>query len=225
MTDTLTTPGAMAAEAIALIAQMRGVERFTDADVSDSIALVELARDFAQNTPAQPGTFLAKMAAAARLTVPMARACLNIALERAAKPQAPAQPVERPEAPVGEAIADGYYTVSFGDGTHMTLRLRPHWDEREAARGAQVAAYLNGPDNGSDYAKFAFLSGRRAQVWRKFDPNGRPARALRILLGMPDPGDAGRAYAAASGNCWRCGKLLTDPVSIQTGLGPICRSK
>lgn len=224
----LADPAAMAADAIGLIASMRGVTAFTDADVSDSVALVELARDFAANANARPGTFLHKMGEAPRLTVPMARAVLNIALERSQKapaaPQAPRQPAHAPQGnPTASGVKNGYYTVEWPGGGHTTIRLTDHWDEAEAARGAQVAGFLRGADNTSDYERFAFVNGRQMRVWRRFGPDCQPARALRVLLGMPDPADAGRAFARASGRCYVCNRLLTDPLSIELGIGPVCR--
>lgn len=37
-----------------------------------------------------------------------------------------------------------------------------------------------------------------------------------------DPQTARVAYAAASGNCWRCGQPLVDPTSIRRGTGSDC---
>lgn len=42
--------------------------------------------------------------------------------------------------------------------------------------------------------------------------------------GAEDPFE-GQAVFFTSGRCCRCGRELTEPESIQTGLGPICREK
>jgi hypothetical protein len=36
---------------------------------------------------------------------------------------------------------------------------------------------------------------------------------------------AGKLYADHLGNCWRCGRTLTDADSRARGIGPVCASK
>lgn len=47
----------------------------------------------------------------------------------------------------------------------------------------------------------------------------------RIATAMVDPVEAARAYGKRTGYCSCCGRLLTDPVSVANGIGPICESK
>lgn len=44
----------------------------------------------------------------------------------------------------------------------------------------------------------------------------------RIAAAMVDPVEAARAYGKRTGHCSCCGRLLTDPVSVEKGIGPIC---
>lgn len=130
---------------------------------------------------------------------------------------------------VGRALPDGYYTVVDGAG-HLTVRLRrvehPEGLRYPLPAGAQSAAYLFGPDNGSDYASFAWVTGGEARVWGRYR-GGRAEEALRVLLGAgaDQRGEASLAYALASGRCARCGRLLTVPASIHRGFGPDCAGK
>jgi hypothetical protein len=128
--------------------------------------------------------------------------------------------------PGGDAIIQGYRTVVFADGTHLTLRVLPHKDGERMR-----VAYLYGPDNVGSYKTFAYLRGRKV-VWNLFmkegDEHGHKGRvmeALDVLLAADEEGqlDLGEAYALWSKNCYVCGRLLTDPVSIELGIGPICR--
>lgn len=140
------------------------------------------------------------------------------------------QPVE--QAPLAEStepvIADGYYTVKFGNGAHRTLRILTGKQGHFGA-GEQIISYLSGPDNTSSYTRFGFVKGARLQVWKKFyheDGDTLAVKAARALVeGTVDAGEAGRAYAMTSGNCYCCGRLLTDPESIDRGIGPDCLKK
>lgn len=46
-----------------------------------------------------------------------------------------------------------------------------------------------------------------------------------ILTACSDPEKAAVAYGQKFGNCSCCGRLLTNPESIELGIGPICREK
>lgn len=127
-------------------------------------------------------------------------------------------------ATTGKAIPNGYYTVVLDDGSHVTFRVQDGWTPEHKAKGTQIVGYLAGPDNGSDYVKFAFLDGAKLATWTRY--RGKLARqeaAFKVLAGDFDA--AGRAYAVKSGNCYRCNRLLTEPESIERGIGPVCIDK
>lgn len=46
-----------------------------------------------------------------------------------------------------------------------------------------------------------------------------------VLTACADPEAAAVAYGQRFGNCSCCGRLLTNPESIELGIGPICREK
>lgn len=124
---------------------------------------------------------------------------------------------------VGKMIAPpaGYYTVAFEDGTHSTIRVR-----RIKSSDYTRFAYLSGSDNEHDYTNFAYMraNGRVSRISGVEKPS-RAWEAVMILVGArTDEITAyGKAYAMASGNCYNCGRTLTDPESVAAGLGPICR--
>ncbi len=141
-------------------------------------------------------------------------------------------PEDRPVA-VPADVRDGYYTVVFESAepssggspdyvaNHTTLRVRTVKSGNLA--GKTIVSYLAGPNNESDYVGFGFLSGSELGVWERFRDKSGLVDAVAILV--EDPEAAGRGYAAESGNCYVCGRTLTDPESIKLGIGPICRGK
>lgn len=119
----------------------------------------------------------------------------------------------------------GFYTVVMADGSHVTIRVQPHWE----AANSLVYGYLAGSENTSDYINFAHSSPNGAtRVWRKFLgqlPRQREALAVLLRATTEEQKEAGLAYAMASGRCARCGRTLTVPASIHRGLGPECAKK
>lgn len=130
--------------------------------------------------------------------------------------------------------AEGFYTVILDeeDDDYITLRVESaSWVKNPPLPDGSVSVkYLAGQDNTTDYAGFAFLVpntqfefGTDIRVWNRFKQNGRLKHALVILLQNAD--DAGMEYVLRSGNCRRCGRMLTVPVSINQGYGPECIKK
>lgn len=148
--------------------------------------------------------------------------CLRADLERAARTPVTSSPNVQDATPT---TPDGYYTIVTETGEHVTLRLRtaivnPQSDLKLPA-GAQVAAYLAGPDNETAYQRFAWVFGSKPQVWKRYRDDSRIVRALSALL-SGDYKEFGMAFALESNHCCRCGKRLTVPASINRGLGPDC---
>jgi hypothetical protein len=141
--------------------------------------------------------------------------------------KADAEVAERAEAALAAlpmpAIKDGYYTVQLADG-HVTLRVERQSDDAKFAPGAQVVARLIGSNNEGDYKGVAFVQPNgRLSVWTKHRQDARLGRALQVLAG--DPKAAALGFARASGRCYICGRLLTEPESLDRGIGPVCASK
>lgn len=160
------------------------------------------------------------------LTWGQAKGVLNC-LRAAMAQRAEQQPVAAaPAAPEPVTIPNGTYTVVV-QGGHITLRLTTA-DEDKFGPGKQIAAYLNGQDNDNDYQGFAFVTGTRFNAWKRF-AMGYDAQkfALNVLLtgGLNNAKEAGIAYARESGRCCVCNRTLTDPESIENGIGPVCAGK
>lgn len=139
---------------------------------------------------------------------------------------------EQPASVATRQQPNGYYTVVEG-AKHWTIRLRD--DFRKDHENSQVAGILVGPDNTSSYANFAFVENGRISYWHKakgwnlgpFTIGQAWKDALEFLLRVDAPQREyfQQMYAKVSGNCYVCGRLLTDPLSIELGIGPICRTK
>ncbi len=141
-------------------------------------------------------------------------------------------PLSRPTArhsddvTVTSSVPNGTYTVVFAqdEPDRRTIRLRGAEWASDLPEGSQVAEFLAGPDNTSDYTGFAFVVKGRARVWKRFRDDTLIVDALHVLLegGLEAAQAAGMTYALASGRCWRCARTLTVPASIHRGLGPVC---
>jgi hypothetical protein len=61
----------------------------------------------------------------------------------------------------------------------------------------------------------------------RLTPKGRPDPALlsRLAEIEIDPAAAAKADGHRMGSCSCCGRLLTDPVSVEAGIGPICAER
>lgn len=153
---------------------------------------------------------------------------------------------EAPLSPVGSlhgearrryALAgDAVFTIrSAKTGQRFTYRVRAAEKPGIASHFVEV---LTGPDNTASYEYLGFIT--------PLVPSGtqRPGRGARFVHGHksrigPDAPSA-KAFAWCwerlalpsstfafdfihSGRCGKCGRLLTDPTSIEVGLGPTCR--
>jgi hypothetical protein len=129
---------------------------------------------------------------------------------------------------VTPTCANGTYTIVLDEaGDYRTIRLTDAPETMNKRQGTQIAAYLSGSDNEGDYTGFAFVSAGKIGMWKKFHSDTKLSKALVTLLQADKErqADLGQAYALESGNCWRCGRKLTVPASINRGLGPICAEK
>ena len=121
-------------------------------------------------------------------------------------------------------VHDGYFTVADGK-QHRTFRIHTQPQDAAFAPGKTIIAYLAGSDNTSDYINFAFVGNERIFPWKRFTTGYDHILAAARYLVQGNHEQAGKMYAQASGNCYRCNRLLTTPESVAAGLGPYCRNK
>lgn len=117
---------------------------------------------------------------------------------------------------------------SQATGTRYTYRVRKPQDTKPGKPAPLFASVLYGPDNGNDYAYVGTVHTGRLQTTAKSkvkcdDPR---AKALDWTLGQLANGAIpAKLEMWHEGRCGRCARRLTDPVSIERGLGPECAGK
>lgn len=161
------------------------------------------------------------------------------AAQRVATPPVENPPADLPAVPQVEMqlekrpfVPNGIYTVfirgvaNVANASHddyRTIKLDDCPEKFNKPAGSQIAYYLNGPDNDANYTGFAFVTGKAFGLWQRFRNANDLSFALVKLLSTDDGyTEYGKAYAMRSGKCFICGRTLTTPLSIQSGIGPIC---
>ena len=97
------------------------------------------------------------------------------------------------------------------------------------------AKLLSGPDNLTDYTYLGMLTEDLRLIRTAKSRVGADALSWKVLLWALDV-VSGRVRLAATGlpegysirhddTCGRCGRTLTEPLSLTTGIGPECRQK
>lgn len=130
-------------------------------------------------------------------------------------------------------ILDGTYTVSSAKG-HRTFEISTV-SKGKKLEGKRIVSLLSGSDNTSDYTGFAFLSSNGIHVWNKFktQPNAKEKSLYDVyaalLWSLISEGENSRFAAnytlMVEGVCFRCGRKLTTPQSLELGLGSECAKK
>lgn len=132
----------------------------------------------------------------------------------------------------GWVIPDGKFTLVREGEANKTYKIKTldkdHQDRYRKPAGTRMMFFLNGPDNQSDYAFFAWVTPQGNLTPRGEYQHGTPLmNGARMLLDMDKSGalDTAKAFALWSNRCAICGAELTDADSIAAAMGPICRSK
>jgi hypothetical protein len=121
------------------------------------------------------------------------------------------------------------FTVANASGDHYTFRIVAAGLEEDNPRW--FAQLLTGPDNEHDYTYLGCYNpvtgDVRLTAASKMPEDSQPVRVLRwackiVRAGRPLP--AGYAIRH-EGRCGRCGRTLTEPRSLECGIGPECRRK
>jgi len=119
--------------------------------------------------------------------------------------------------------------VSKASGRRVTYKVtRPKGAKWDDSSGLVVKA-LVGPDNGADYVEIGLVDTNGKFTVTNFRKKAaeHKVRALawfwRQSEAQSDKLDQAEIWH--EGRCGRCGKKLTVPESISTGLGPICGAK
>lgn len=98
---------------------------------------------------------------------------------------------------------------------------------------AESLVVSRAPDTGRNAGSLYVKSDNGGEYLGKIDANNvfRPTReandsvAEALLRIASAPAEAAVRYGRLTGRCSCCGRELTDPVSVENGIGPICASK
>jgi len=119
---------------------------------------------------------------------------------------------------------DATFTLkSLRSGKHYTYRVKVATNKPEGLTAeTHFVSVLCGPE---EYAYVGCCFERGSLVITKaskLPASAGAVKAFRWLQRHPDSADCEIWH---DGSCARCGRQLTDPESIATGLGPVCRTK
>jgi hypothetical protein len=128
------------------------------------------------------------------------------------------------------------FTVESSTGEWRTFRVASPKDQKDRGEEARLffVSLLTGPDNIGDFTYLGVMARDPAGRWAlrltaksRLTPDSLPVRvfqwSLRVIQGLaPLP----EGYAIHhEGRCCRCGRTLTVPESITSGIGPECAAK
>ena len=84
---------------------------------------------------------------------------------------------------------------------------------------------LTGPNNQEDFTGFAFIEeDGTVRVWKRH-LGTQYERHARLIQNLASETDKWKLEVQWVAKCRCCDKELTDPVSLEIGMGPICRGK
>jgi hypothetical protein len=120
--------------------------------------------------------------------------------------------------------------VSKHTGERRTFKVEKGEPNERYPKPGYFVRMLCGPDNENDYRYVGFLfhtADGRLRLKTKGEGDARAA-VFRWFLEMLNVGGLGRFLEQAefwhAGRCCRCGRTLTTPESIASGIGPVCAS-
>lgn len=127
------------------------------------------------------------------------------------------------------------FTIQKPDGTHRTYRVRLA-KPKPGCPDTFFVSLLTGPDNESSYTYLGKLDPYTGQVvptaaskWNERTPPSHVVLLNRVLARVWSFDHAAferHGYKLLHrGRCGRCGRALTVPASIETGVGPECATK
>lgn len=126
------------------------------------------------------------------------------------------------------------WAAANGTPSHWTFKVRGKDLDDGSGKKIYFVSLLAGPDNESSYAYLGVLNPETGEVRltkaSKFAETATVVRVLRRALARIWAGEQGAIEAAGfrlhhEGRCCRCGRLLTVPSSIESGIGPECATK
>lgn len=120
------------------------------------------------------------------------------------------------------ATHNGTITVESPSGEHRTFRIRTQPEKANFAPGERILSLLSGTD---EYKGLGFLKttrkGRPYVVLFKKNRTPYLKKLIKVVL-FPEHYEALGCRFLYAGTCRACNRPLTNPASIDSGIGPIC---
>lgn len=126
------------------------------------------------------------------------------------------------------------FPALFAGKARFTVVLGPrerytYWVQ-QGTNGPFFAKVMVGSDNEMSYTYLGILDrtrGLRHTQNSGFEESSKPFRVLQRVFGVLSSGRSIPTECSIlnAGTCCRCGRTLTDPESIRSGVGPECRKK
>jgi len=119
-------------------------------------------------------------------------------------------------------------------GARFTFRADCPPDEKQEQAQTLFVKLLTGSNNETDYQYFGFLRKQPGGSWQfqhgkkaRITPDAPGAQAFSFCFSYVFlPGlERDDLEFWHEGCCCRCGRLLTDPESVEFGIGPECRKR
>lgn len=133
---------------------------------------------------------------------------------------------------------NGTYTMISTTGEHRTFKIHTQPKGATFAPGARIVSILKGTDNNddsNDWLSFGFVSPTgQVRVWKsRRGTEANPSffdKCAAILTSYGEFGEKSRFVKfgiriALEKRCIRCNRKLTNPTSLETGIGPECAQK
>ena len=109
-------------------------------------------------------------------------------------------------------------------GTRFTYKI--HAKEIDETRTLHFVSVLTGPDNTADYTYLGTIFDAQTYRHGRKSRIGEDAPSAKAFAWFFRRVASGRDFAPAEvnheGRCCRCGRLLTVPESVSSGIGPEC---
>lgn|SRR5262245_58398548 len=120
------------------------------------------------------------------------------------------------------------FSVENPVGEYFTYRITAP-DNQDPQRPIWFVGVLTGPDNTSDYSYLGLLNDA-PRVWTtaksKFTNDSKPVKVIQWAVKCIFDGKLPEGYKIHHiGRCGKCGRPLTTPESVESGIGPICAGR
>ncbi|MAE81279.1 MAG: hypothetical protein CMB80_00995 [Flammeovirgaceae bacterium] len=125
------------------------------------------------------------------------------------------------------ALHNGTYTITSPTGAHRTFKIATA--RKGNLEGNRILSLMVGRDNENDYMGFAFVNDDGVAMWSKFRQEFYEKCAKMVwsmgTLGNESPYVKAGVTMEASKRCMKCNRKLTNPESLELGIGPECASR